>query len=112
LLDEFLERVLAGQLEQMQEELKESTFVTTSNQVEKNVRNDIEQSRQRIESEISKVHDGLSERKGFTGWMRDLATNFFVNMLTIIVIGVIAIGVAKIDAMSAYLKQIIENLAK
>jgi hypothetical protein len=60
LLDEFLERVLAGQLEQMQEELKESAFVTTSNQVEKNVRDDIEQSKQRIQSQISKVHDVLS----------------------------------------------------
>jgi len=112
MLDKFLEQVLAGQFDEMEKALKESAFVSTSKAVESSLRQNIDSSRDLINSEISKVIAVLSERKGVVGWGRDLASNFLVNMLTIIVIGVIAVGVAKMDAISAYVKQTIDDMAK
>jgi hypothetical protein len=111
MLDKFLDQVLAGQLDEMEKALKESVFVSTSKAVEASLRQNIDSSKDLINSEISKVITLLSDRKGLLGWGRDLATNFLVNMLTVIVIGVIAVGVAKMDAISAYIKQAIENAA-
>jgi hypothetical protein len=112
MLNKFLEQVLAGQFIEMQEKLKDSTFVTTSKDVENNLCQQIAMSKELFNSEISKVLSALEARKGWMGWGRDLATNFLVNMLTIIVIGAIAVGVAKIDAISNYLKQAVETSAK
>ncbi|MDX8127881.1 hypothetical protein QLH52_11360 [Methylomonas sp. OY6] len=112
ILDKFLDQVLAGQLEQMQQELQESTLATTSRTVETNVRNDIESSKQLIQSEISKVLGNLTERKGVSGWLRDLGTNFLVNLLTVIVIGMAVVGYGAFDTFNTFLKQAIENKGK
>ena len=112
ILDKFLDQVLAGQLEQMQQELQESSLATTSRAVETNVRKDIESSKQLIQSEISKVLDNLTERKGISGWLRDLGTNFLVNLLTVIVIGMAVVGYGAFDTFNTFLKQAIENKGK
>ena len=111
MLDKFLDQLLAGQLEQMLEEVKESTFITKSNSVEENVRTDIEHSKQLIQGEISKVQTTLSERKGFWGWIGALGGSLLVNLLTVIVIGLAVVGFNQLATIKTFLKQTIENSA-
>ena len=104
LLEEFLNEMLADRVLSAQEDFRTSHLSQLIRDSELDIETRIQSAESVLKAEISKVDVQLSAKKGVVGWVRDLGTNFLVNVLTIVLVGLAAVGLGVLDSLSARLK--------
>lgn len=109
-VDEFLELALASKLRQAEEDIKAAVTIGEIKGVKSDLTAAVGAFQQVLEGKMALLQKELESRKGASGWAKDIVSNFIVNVLTVVVVGLAMLGLGAFDAITSKAKHQVQEV--